>query len=406
MQEHEKQIKNEKYFAGLDGFIWWIGVVENRQDPMALGRCQIRFFSHNTSSLTDTPTASLPWAHPTHSLNDSTFSTPKENDVVFGFFADAHSKQQPIMLGVIPGYYKDPNNQGVGFNDVRDDKTVSNAPRPLKSRKYNTDGTGISLTENTDNSTLRYPRSYQVKNTTITSIATNLNMPNNSETVSVVIDKAKNIDANVNTSVGIVWSEPFTPYSPKYPYNQVNETESGHVFEMDDTVGHERVSMIHRSGTFTEMHPDGSKVQKVTNANYEITMGSDFVHVMGISNKTVEKDFNLLVNGNNTVQVFGKINVQCFGAETTITAPTGNISITAAQTLTLHGDDVNIMAGNNINMSASASVSVDCPGGLNMLNGSISSAGNLETENGYSGVVTGLNGKTIHFVNGICVNGF
>ena len=84
----ENQEKEERYFAGLDGFFWWMGVVESRQDPLALGRCQIRFFAHNTDSLVYTPTKALPWAHPAFALNNTTFGTPKENDVVFGFFAD------------------------------------------------------------------------------------------------------------------------------------------------------------------------------------------------------------------------------------------------------------------------------------------------------------------------------
>ena len=37
------QRKTDSYdFAGKAGFIWWIGVVENRQDPIKLGRCKVR----------------------------------------------------------------------------------------------------------------------------------------------------------------------------------------------------------------------------------------------------------------------------------------------------------------------------------------------------------------------------
>ena len=32
----------EQYFMGLDGFIWFVGVVENRNDPAELGRVQVR----------------------------------------------------------------------------------------------------------------------------------------------------------------------------------------------------------------------------------------------------------------------------------------------------------------------------------------------------------------------------
>ena len=339
--------------------------------------------------------------------------TPKENDVVFGFFADGSSKQQPIMLGILPKYYKNPNNAGVGFNDVRDDKTVASAPRPPQSRIYNTDGTGVQITENTDPSTLRYPRSYQVKNSSITPLINNLNIPNNSETVSVMWDKKIHVDKNVETAqvsgttgANYTWSEPDSPYQPKYPYNNVNETESGHVFEMDDTFGHERISMIHRTGTFIEMHPDGSKVEKITKANYQITMSDDNVHIMGTANKTVEQNFNLLVNADGNIQIFGNVNVTCFGSNTNITAPTGNISIAAAQDLTLSGNNISILANKNIRKVASASISVDCPGGLNMLRGSFSSAGNIDSVNGWTGNIVDINGKIIHVVGGHVVNGF
>ena len=33
-----------------DGFNWWIGVVENRQDPEKLGRCKVRIFGYHTDS--------------------------------------------------------------------------------------------------------------------------------------------------------------------------------------------------------------------------------------------------------------------------------------------------------------------------------------------------------------------
>ena len=35
-------------FAGKNGFIWWIGVVEDRVDPLKLGRCRVRCFGWHT----------------------------------------------------------------------------------------------------------------------------------------------------------------------------------------------------------------------------------------------------------------------------------------------------------------------------------------------------------------------
>jgi hypothetical protein len=39
-----------KDFLGLNNFVWWFGVVEDRIDPLELGRCRVRCFGwHNES---------------------------------------------------------------------------------------------------------------------------------------------------------------------------------------------------------------------------------------------------------------------------------------------------------------------------------------------------------------------
>ena len=103
---------------GHDNFIWWIGVVEDRVDPLNLGRCRVRIFGSHTENLQLIPTSSLPWATPLYPLNDSrSFSAPLEGDYVFGFFMDGLSSQAPAMLGVFPGIpQSDDVPQGVGFN--------------------------------------------------------------------------------------------------------------------------------------------------------------------------------------------------------------------------------------------------------------------------------------------------
>ena len=43
----------KKNFIGLDGFIWFIGVVEDRQDPYLIGRVRVRCFGHHTGNKTE-----------------------------------------------------------------------------------------------------------------------------------------------------------------------------------------------------------------------------------------------------------------------------------------------------------------------------------------------------------------
>ena len=51
-------------FLGQDGFIWFVGVVEDRADPQHLGRVRVRCLGYHTDNKIDLPTADLPWAMP------------------------------------------------------------------------------------------------------------------------------------------------------------------------------------------------------------------------------------------------------------------------------------------------------------------------------------------------------
>ena len=96
-----------KNFLGKDGFTWWVGTVETRIDPLALGRCQVRIFGWHSTNESELPTEELPWATPMYPINNSkSFSAPMIGDWVVGFFMDGESAQAPIMMGVLPGIKK------------------------------------------------------------------------------------------------------------------------------------------------------------------------------------------------------------------------------------------------------------------------------------------------------------
>ena len=93
-----------KNFAGLNGFIWWVGVIENRVDPLTLGRCQVRIFGWHNENSVILPTSDLPWAQAMIPINDSKhFSAPRVGEWVVGFFMDGEQAQTPVMMGVLPG---------------------------------------------------------------------------------------------------------------------------------------------------------------------------------------------------------------------------------------------------------------------------------------------------------------
>ena len=117
---------SENYFMGLDGFVWFTGVVEDRNDPDALGRVRVRCLGFHTEDLNDIPTADLPWATVMHPTTDPSMqglgNSPSflvEGSWVVGFFADAKDKQQPIIIGSLPGIPEEEPDYTKGFNDPR-----------------------------------------------------------------------------------------------------------------------------------------------------------------------------------------------------------------------------------------------------------------------------------------------
>ena len=91
-------------FIGQDGFVWWIGVVEDINDPLTLGRCKVRCFGYHPAKSTNlVPTEDLPWALTIHPLNTpNLYATPRVGEWVFGFFLDSLSAQEPAILGYLP----------------------------------------------------------------------------------------------------------------------------------------------------------------------------------------------------------------------------------------------------------------------------------------------------------------
>jgi hypothetical protein len=89
---------------GLGEFVWWVGVIEDVNDPLQLGRCRVRIagFHGDVPPAGTLPTRDLPWAHPILPLNNPDPHTPPVGTRVCGFFRDGRAAQEPVMWGVLP----------------------------------------------------------------------------------------------------------------------------------------------------------------------------------------------------------------------------------------------------------------------------------------------------------------
>lgn len=299
-------------FAGKNGFVWFQGVVEDRNDPEQLGRVRVRCLGYHTENKQDLPTEDLPWAYPIQPITSAAMNGigytpvgPVEGTWVFGFFRDGESAQEPMFLGTLGGVPLKKANPNEGFNDPNGNYPIEeflNEPDTNRIARGVEKGTYVEFKKDPE---------YLDK---------------------MIVAGGVGEDQEVE--------EPETPCKAKYPFNHIRMSESGHMEEFDDTPGAERMHRYHRSGTFEEIHPDGKKVIKIVGDQYEVVFKDNNLHVKGNLNVTVEGDANIYSKGDCTLQVDGSME-QIIGEDLKINAG-GQILISAGDTVTINGSTIRL----------------------------------------------------------------
>jgi len=292
---------DKKYFMGLEGFAWFVGVVEDRNDPHKLGRVRVRCVGYHTDDKTKIPTEDLPWAHvmmPTTSPSMSGLGTSPswmvEGTWVVGFFRDIHEKQQPIIMGTLPGYPQEEANTEKGFSDP-------NGVYPLVDDDYS----GHTLKESDINRLSRADEQEGLKHKILEAkeASRTKEVPVANDEFSGEYNKEFNELTTKDREEN--WEEPESPYAAKYPLNHVMETESGHIVEYDDTPDAERIQQLHKAGTFYEIDKDGTKVERIVKDKYEIVFADEYVNIKGSVNLTIGANCKTYIAGDWDIQVDG-----------------------------------------------------------------------------------------------------
>lgn len=403
-------------------FEWFIGVVEDRDDPKKLGRCRVRAFGYYDGEI---PVEDLPWAMVLQSTDSAAKagvgSAPVGFQVgthVVGFFADGKNAQTPIIMGSLAGApegepdtnrltrgeeleqtvvqeKKDSaitseaaggiqsglsaaaslqNKIGAQMSSVKSSMSsvkdsfaaigdasimtdlnsisqlvtqIATAPAMAKSLQSQLEGQIASVRGRVDMLKNMDPEAYvkglagmqtrdvessirALQNLDFDSVLGSLqsipmaisqvgrltdsikamgdigNIVSSIKGLSRAIPNIGSITALGRTiSLANVWSEPPTPAAPQYPLNKIMETEGGHIQEFDSTPGAERYHQYHPAGTFTEVHPDGTTVDKVVKDNYRVVMGDDYLHVEGNVKVNILGNATVVVNGDATTTVAG-----------------------------------------------------------------------------------------------------
>lgn len=91
------------FHIGMDGFIWFVGVIESLADPLKVGRAKVRIIGWHDADKAKLSTDELPWSYPLLPISQATtLPNFKHGDWVVGFFMDGKLGQQPILFGVLP----------------------------------------------------------------------------------------------------------------------------------------------------------------------------------------------------------------------------------------------------------------------------------------------------------------
>lgn len=309
-------------FMGASGFNWFTGVVESINDPLKIGRVQVRIFGIHTEKLVldesageGIPRENLPWAIPMQPVTSSAISgkgsTPLgmyQGTHVVGFARDGAMYQDLVIMGTIAGIPKYTSNITEGFNDPT-------GKYPLADHLNEPDLNRLSRND----ADKKHP---------------NLKLRTDTKIIDVLNSK------------GEKWSEPDSTYATVYPHNKVTETESGHLFEIDDTPNAERIHNKHKSGTFQEINADGTTVTKIVKDNYEFILGDDYINIKGNMQANIEKNLDVYVKGNIDLKVDGNVTQTVKGDVTELVE--GNVTQTVKKNVTqnVEGNVTQTVKGN------------------------------------------------------------
>jgi len=385
------------YFQGKDGFIWWHGVVEDRKDPLFLGRCRVRILGWHTADKSELPTENLPWAFPVMPITSASQSGageapvgPVEGTWVMGYYRDGELAQEPVMMGTMHGIPENYAKINTGFNDSRLDvedadrhtitiqggaKSGGGAislvgwPFPPKTFKAKA-GKEVTITEYTNeerqalSSKSLYPRNIN-EPTTSRYARGEADASAKTETEGIIASKNKNLGKGsitsqfaptenltknvpnmtvapfaklVDTSLFTVNTtteikQPPSAYAAVYPFNHVYESESGHLIEIDDTPTKERLHWYHRSGTFTEFHPKGIRTDRTNAHRYNIVMGNQESIISGTEKKVVENDSFTKVTKGKHLVLGNDFVVTSDNGDIILGAPSGHVVLSGQTTV-------------------------------------------------------------------------
>lgn len=255
------------YYNIGDTFKWFVGRVVDIKDPRYLGRVKVRIINDQTGEIGKKKTVGgtmpkgildddLLWAWPISAIQSASlswikikemeeFDTPDWVDAVglsptgiavstyvFGFYLDGQEANIPLIFGT---YHKESRFPEPLTDIPTGEKSQLQLEINPEPNYFYSDVAGLA-------------KGYFVDpdpNAAPARAGSGQTLPKEPYTVSTLWKENEKDQAVVD--------EFPTAYATEYPYNTTYTTKSGHAIELDDTPGHERIHIWHKSGCYEEI---------------------------------------------------------------------------------------------------------------------------------------------------------
>jgi len=330
---------------------FYIAVVEDRNDPLKLGRVRVRVINvHSEDRKSDVPIESLPWSFVMQPPNTSTSGAPLsqlvEGTWVVVMYMD-NNLQDPLVMGSIPGINREVPNFEIGFSDP-----FGVNPRWTGSAEES--DSNLSLITDEDR-WQEHPTYEARKDNRITEVqqAKKYAVPTVSSTVPD--------DEYERTT----WNEPDLRGSQNsnYPYNSVREFEAGQLEEYDSTSNNSRITNSHQSGSYHEILDDGTTTVKIVGDGYSLTLRDHNMYVQGDLNVSVEGNMRQYVEGDYTLEVGGSMHTfiqgnreeKIDGSDVKEITVDESINVLEKRSIHVGGDQRILIDGNETNVTGGKS---------------------------------------------------
>lgn len=109
------------------------------------------------------------------------------------------------------------------------------------------------------------------------------------------------------------WNPPLHHSESVYPFNTVHKSRSGHVHEIDDTIGAERIHRQHKSGSCETFKATGDRVINIVGDDWITIVKDGHIYIGGRASVTIMSDCEMTVEGNYNLHVKKDFNLTVDG---------------------------------------------------------------------------------------------